>query len=326
MKVKFNKFERVAGLFVLSAIVGAIAITVGVAIEKGWFASKVKFYTTLESADGLHAGTLVQVSGLRAGSVTDVDLVSANEVKVQFNVLERFRSLIKEDSRVQVIRPFVIGEKVLDVTVGSTESQVLAANSEIESKLTIDVMDLLSGRKLAPFLGTMEALLDNLKVLAKAFSDPQRTKKFVEMFDQTLPLVKNLNRMSLGVIKVTHVATRKKRLEQLMSHLTAFSESMSQFLPIMAEEGPVMAEQLPQLVSNLTELTEEFKKLTPAISEVAPELPRASRRAIEALDEVVVTLKAMQKTFLLSGNVEDVREEEQKKSKEARQPAGQEKK
>ena len=73
------------------------------------------------------------------------------------------------------------------------------------------------------------------------------------------------------------------------------------------------------LVSNLGELTAEFKKLTPAIGVVAPELPRVSKRAIEGLDELVITLKALQKSFLLRGNVEDVKEEEMKRK--MRQPA-----
>ena len=61
------------------------------------------------------------------------------------------------------------------------------------------------------------------------------------------------------------------------------------------------------------------KALAPAFDSVGEELPRASLRALEALDEAVVLLKAMQKTFLLSGKVEDVREEEEKQKK--RQPA-----
>jgi phospholipid/cholesterol/gamma-HCH transport system substrate-binding protein len=52
------------------------------------------------------------------------------------------------------------------------------------------------------------------------------------------------------------------------------------------------------------------KALAPALETVGEDLPQASVRALEALDEAVVLLKAMQKTFLLSGKVEDVRKEE----------------
>jgi phospholipid/cholesterol/gamma-HCH transport system substrate-binding protein len=46
------------------------------------------------------------------------------------------------------------------------------------------------------------------------------------------------------------------------------------------------------------------------MQKLAPEIPRASERALEALDQTVVTLKALQKSFLLRGSVEEVRTEE----------------
>lgn len=318
MKIKFNHYERVAGLFVGAALVGSLAVTVGVALKKGWFSSKVEFQTTVENAEGLHEGTSVQVAGLRAGSVTSVELQSADEVLVRFKVLEKFHKRIRSDSHVQVIRPFIIGEKVLDITVGSESEPQIPAGGTITSVKSIDVMDLVSGRKLGPFLGTVEALSQNLRVLAEAFADPQRMKSFVSIFDRLDPLVTNLNKMAAGVTKVTDAATKKERIEILISNLTLMASEMGKVIPILAKEGPTMAEKLPQLVDNLAQLTEEFKKLTPAITAVAPELPRASQRAIEALDEAVITLKAMQKSFFLRGSVSDVKEEEEKRN---RQPA-----
>ena len=317
MKVKFNHYERVAGMFVLAALLGSLAVSLGVALKKGWFASKVQYMTVLESADGLHEGTLVQVAGLRAGQVTDVELVSAQEVRVTFKVFEKFQSRIREDSLVSVIRPFIIGEKVLEISVGSESSKVMSADSTLTATKSFDVMDLVSGRKLGPFLGSIEALSQNLRILAEAFADPERTKALVAMFDRLDPLLRNMNSMALGVTKITDAANRNKRIEQLMSTLTDVSVELNQILPIMAKQGPAMAAHIPRLVENLAVLTDEFKKLTPAITAIAPELPQASKRAIEALDEAVVTLKAMQKSFFLRGNAREVREEESSK----RQPA-----
>ena len=69
-----------------------------------------------------------------------------------------------------------------------------------------------------------------------------------------------------------------------------------------------------QMVTNLNVLTAEMQKLAPAIAAIAPDLPKTSLKAVEALNETVVLLKALQKSFLLRGNVEEVCEQE-------RQPA-----
>lgn len=296
MKIKFNKFERVAGVFVLIAIIGSFVATVGIAVKKGWFEKKIVYVTALESADGLHSGTRVQVAGLRAGAVEEVELISAEEVRVKFNVFQRFQKRIRKDSQLSVIRPFIIGEKVLEVSVGSDEEEMLQPGSLIVSKPVVDIMDLVSGKKLAPFLSSLEGILQNLKVLAEAFAAPKRSKAMITMFDKMNPLMDGLNKMSDQVAEM--------------------SEHMNKMLPSMVKHGPETALQMTRLVENMNILSEE---LTPAMKEVGPKLPYASIRALEALDEAVVVLKAMQKSFMLSGSVKDVREEEKKRKK--RKPA-----
>jgi phospholipid/cholesterol/gamma-HCH transport system substrate-binding protein len=310
MKVKFNKFERVAGVFVLAALVGSFSVTLGVAIQKGWFASKISYQTTLASADGIYNGTIVQIAGLRAGSVKSVELVSNDEVLVEFEIFEKFKNRVREDSYVQIVRPFVIGEKVFDVKVGTSEFAVVKPGQMVPSKSGLDLMDLFSGRKLAPFINTINALAVNLQTLAEAFADNQRTHDFVELFDNLNPLVKNLNSMSKKVVNVTDIATDKQRLHQVLDNLVIITKELNHVLPEMNKELPTLGQDISQLVRNLNELTEEFKKLTPAIGVLAPDLPRVSKRAVEGLDELVVTLKALQKSFLLRGNVRDVKDEE----------------
>ena len=105
----------------------------------------------------------------------------------------------------------------------------------------------------------------------------------------------------------------------MLDNVILLTGELNKVLPQMNEDSPQMGKQLSMLVSNLSELTAEFKKLTPAIGVVAPELPRVSKRAIEGLDELVITLKAMQKSFFLRGNVEDVKDEEAKHREPAKE-------
>jgi phospholipid/cholesterol/gamma-HCH transport system substrate-binding protein len=296
MKVKFNKFERVAGIFVVVAISGALLLTIVTAVKKGWFQTKVQYTTQVKSADGLRPGTVVTISGIRAGEVTDVELLEADNIIVHFEIFEKFQKQIKTDSIVQIVRPFVIGDKALEVTVGSADAEVLQNFATIPSQMAFDMMDLISGKKLGPLLGTLEGLMANMSTLAKAFADPKRTEAFVKMFDRMDPLFVNLSKMSIEVTNLTR--------------------ELNQFLPQIRKESPQVGRDISQLVRQLNSLT---AALEPAVKEVGPDLPRASRRALEALDEAVVTLKAIQKSFILSGKVQDVKEEEKREQK--RQPA-----
>jgi phospholipid/cholesterol/gamma-HCH transport system substrate-binding protein len=317
MRVRFNKFEKVAGLFVAVAILGCVAGMVGVAVKNGWLARKVSYSTELESADGVHVGTVVQIAGMRVGAVTRVDLEGNDRVSVDFEILEKFSSKVRKDSQVQMFRPFVLADKVFEVTVGSEGSSELEPRSQIPMQASMDIMDFLSGKKMGSVLSSFDKLAESLRIAGEAFADPQRTKSMVKMLDRMGPLVDNLSVMSGDLVKITSAVTKQKRIEVLLDNLTKFTLELQNVLPAFSKETPNVGQQLGQIVNNLNVLTTEMQKLTPAIEILAPELPRTSRRAVEALDETVVLLKAMQKSFLLSGKVEQVRKEENSRS-----PAG----
>ena len=309
-KVKFNKFERVAGLFVGLAIFGFIFSLFAVSIKQGWFDRKIYFTTSFVNADGVHPGTAVQIAGLKAGSVEDVELTKENQISVRFYVLSKFEHKIRQDSMAQLVRPFIIGERILDVSLGSDGAKPLAENTEMKSNETVDLMTIMSGRQLGSYMATLSGMMGSLKTLAEALLNKDRTATFVSMFDRVDPLLKNLNTMSLEVIRLSRQATKHENFGVVLGELAITTKQLNALLPEMHEQAPQMAKDLTQLVSNLAQLTEQFKVVIPALAEVAPDLPHASRRAVEALDEAVVLIKAMERSFFVRGSVEDVRREE----------------
>lgn len=320
MKVRFNKYEKVAGVFVLVAILSCLLGMAGIAVKNGWFASKVEYHTELDTADGVHAGTVVQIAGLRVGSVRDVELREDSRVVVTFEVFEKFREKIRRDSTIQMYRPFILAEKVLEISMGNAQEPLVSTGELIPTVASIDVMDMLSGKKMSAVLSSFDHLADSLRIVGEAFANPQRTKALVGMLDKLNPLVENMNLMVQDVTRITNVVNRQKRAETIVAALTQVSEQLSKLAPEFNQEAPNVGRQLGQIVSNLNVLTTEFKKVTPAIGAIAPELPRTSRRAVEALDETVVLLKALQKSFLLRGNVREVIEEENRKPANTSEP------
>ncbi len=312
MKVKFSKFERVAGIFVLSAMIGTAAATIGVAIKKGWFEPKVRYFTKTENAGGIHPGTIVLINGIRAGAVEEVFLKGENEVSLKFYILERFQNKIKEDSYLVLTRQFIIGDKVLDIKIGTEDSPVVIPGSVIEARMGFDLIDLFSGNVMGEYLNLTMGVMENLKIVAEAFLDPERTRSLVKTFDQLEPLVGNLNKMSKEMITLSRQMTWKGNAGKVFMHLATTTSEINKILPLMTKDAPGMVDNFTKLVDNMAVLTEEFKVVLPALAEVAPELPHASLRAIEALDEAVIVLKAMQKSFIFKGAAQEVLAEERK--------------
>lgn len=324
MKVKLNKFERVAGFFVLVAIAGVLVSALTVAVKQGWFEKKVYFTTTFESADGLHQGSTVLMAGLKAGSVENVELLSNNQIKVNFYILGRFQKRIKEDSQTQLVRPFIIGDRILEVTVGSEESPLALEHSQIKSQETMDLMTLISGKNLNGYFSRVSGLIENLSVLVDAFANKKRAETVVSIFDKLDPLLTNLNRMSIEMIALSRQATHNGQLGVLLSEATRTVTEINKILPHINSANPEFGKNIGTLTQNIVEVSDEMKQMAPAFKEIQPELPHAAKRLVEVLNETAITLKAMQKTIFLRGSVEDVlaEEKEQKESESKnRKPA-----
>ncbi len=310
MKTKFNKYERTAGIFVCAAVFGSIAIFGFVAVKKGLFEEKLHLRTELKSADGVHAGTEVLMAGLRAGAVTSVKLVSNERILIEFEVGEAYKDRVREDSLVRLVRPFIIGEKVLEVSVGDDASKLVAANALLGSEETIDLMDLASGRKLGTYLASMSQMTDNAKYIIEQILDPKRSKNILKMFDELQPLVRNMVGVTGEVNTAMHRMNEKKQLSRMMDNLVSMTDEVNSMLPEFRKNSPQMASDLAKIMKATAVLSVQLEKTLPLLAEATPELPKATRRAFEALDQTVVTLKALQKSFLIRGSVREVREEE----------------
>ncbi len=322
MKVKFNKFERVAGLFVLFAIAGCFLIAISVAIKQGWFENKIKFESIFASADGVHPGTTVLIAGLRAGSVEDVELLGSNKIRVTYYVLGKFHERIREDSKAQLVRPFVIGDRVLEISVGSPELKIAQEGVLLDTEETLDLMTLLSGKRLGTSLEKISEMLSNLQFLMEAFLDRDRTKSMLSIFDKLDPLMGNMNEMSEEVIKLSRQMTYKENLKKTISQTAILTKELNVILPELNRQNPQLAKNLAQLTGSLAQMTEDFKSVTVMMKNYGPEIPTVAKRALEALDEATVLMKAMQKNFFLRNAVQEVNQEESDEVKNGtRQPA-----
>lgn len=319
MKVKFNLFERVAGLFVLIAVGSAFAVTVGMGIKKGWFDQKVYLKTYVASADGIHPGTPVNFSGLRIGSVDSVDLKSAGDVEIQFKVSKRFAKRIHSNSIVRVVRPFIIGEKALEVDANQKKGDPIKNGQVLVAQYAPDFLEFLGGNKLGYYMESLSMTMQNLQKLAEAFLSDERSDKIIELFDELFPLMKKMNSMAGEVSVLSASLNDKKKLVRVMDDFLRISRQMKKTLPAVVDDMPELSQNILELTRNMNQLSGDMKEIVPVIKEIAPNMPETTEKLMRTLDETVITFKAMQKTWMLQSNVEEVLEEE--KNKKNRKPA-----
>jgi phospholipid/cholesterol/gamma-HCH transport system substrate-binding protein len=282
--------ERKAAIFVGAALVLSLLSVVVWSATRGWWKSKVYYQTVLATADGVREGTPVQMSGVRIGTIRRLQFADDATVLAELAVYETYKNRIRSDSRVHLLRPFVVGDKVAVITPGTPNGTVVDAGAMLPSDEVLGLTELLNGSKLIPYMQTLENVATELRRLADQMVSKKGTDSIMRVLQAMPPLL----------------------------------ERLASVAKTMDSNAPQLAGDFGKLVGNLAEMTDHVKKVMPVIADVAPELPKSSRRVVEALDEAVVVLKAMQKTFLLRSSVREVREEEEA-MKTKRLPASQNK-
>jgi phospholipid/cholesterol/gamma-HCH transport system substrate-binding protein len=310
--LRAKRIEWIAGLFVVACLLQITFMIGTIAYKKGWFERKVRFKALLDSSEGIRVGSPVEMSGLRVGAVEDIELNPEGGVRVLWYIFQRYSARVTTESRIQVLRPFIIGEKTLLLSQGNPPSQALAAGSEVPAENIVGLGDLINGKHFAPYVGTLSRTMELLK---------NTTEALLKLVDSdssavSVSLIHTLRQMQttfLHLSKITSTIAKGDRVDRILQDLQLTSTSLAKWLPDVERSGPQLAQDLTKLLANLTVLTDELKK-------VAPELPKQGERLAEAVDEAVVVLKALQKTFLLSSSAREVKEEERKKQSQ-RSPA-----
>ena len=120
--------ERAVGWFVFLAVVllgfGFVYYVYDTAERKGWFLTKVKYFTFVQTATGLKPGDPVMLMGFDAGMITSIKPMPAEQfmynVFVEFELKSpNYGYMWTEGSRARVATADLLGKRVLEVTKGS---------------------------------------------------------------------------------------------------------------------------------------------------------------------------------------------------------------
>lgn len=128
LRTRLSRMERAVGWFVVLAtlllVVGFAYYLRSTAQRKGWFKTRVPYFTMLDRATGLRVGDPVMLMGFEVGQITDVQPQPPQDfqynVYVEFEIREpNYGYLWTEGSKAKVTSTDLLGKRVLEVTKGT---------------------------------------------------------------------------------------------------------------------------------------------------------------------------------------------------------------
>jgi ABC-type transporter Mla subunit MlaD len=131
LRTRLSRVERAVGWFVILATLLLLAgfgyYVHHVATRKGWFLTKIPYFTYVRNAEGLHVGDPVRLMGFEVGNIIDIQPESADNewarkngfnVFVKFQIKSPYYGYLWSDTKVKVAAADLLGKRVLELSRG----------------------------------------------------------------------------------------------------------------------------------------------------------------------------------------------------------------
>jgi phospholipid/cholesterol/gamma-HCH transport system substrate-binding protein len=176
------------GVFVLVALATFLGMIYALGARARLFEARYTVHADFTEVGGLTEGATVRLAGVQIGRVTGVHLPGqpGGKVRVDLDVARRYGDRIRRDSIARIETQGLLGDKIVEITVGTPVTPALRAGEVLAAR---DPTDL--GRVLSESAGTakdMGALVAELKKSAE-------TLNRAKLIENTAATVDRINRV-----------------------------------------------------------------------------------------------------------------------------------
>ncbi len=135
-----------AGLFVTGGLVLAGVVIFLIGKEGRLFDRRVSYHANFDNVEGLKLDSPVRLGGLEVGRITGINFSSDlndKRIAVQMEISAQFASRVRTDSVARIGSRGVLGDKTVEVSLGSITSPQIPVGGEIPSGSSGDITSLL---------------------------------------------------------------------------------------------------------------------------------------------------------------------------------------
>ncbi len=273
------------GLFIFLGTVLIVLAIFLVGNKDSLFSKNVIVRTYFENIEGLRTGASVRLNGLTVGSVKDIKLNNneTNRVEVTMRIKKDVMQFIRMDSEASIETEGVIGSKLVSISPGTKEYDVVTNNGVIMSKAPVNMTQIVSETQeimkymkdlTKEFAVTLSKVNSGEGTMGKIVNDDQlyySTVKIVQSADTSLKvMVGKLEKMTDFIIGigsgideiVNNVDSAALDLRRLISRIENGEGALG---ALIADENSY--DSIKTIISNVTRSTDAAKEGAEAFAE-----------------------------------------------------------
>jgi phospholipid/cholesterol/gamma-HCH transport system substrate-binding protein len=257
-----QKRAVIVGIFVFLGILFLVLGILVIGNLKDTFKRKAEIFTLFDDVGGLQVGNNIWFSGVKIGSISDLQFYGESQVKVGMKIDVKSRPFIHKDAFVKLGTDGLIGNKILIIYGGTPQSPSIESGDTLRTEKTFSSEEMINTLqennknlfsitsdlkiitgKIAKGEGTMGKLMDDEAVYNHLEAASQSLQNAA---GQAQKLIASLNKFSEGLNKEGTLA------HQLTTDTTVFNSMKSSVVRLqqMADTAHVFITNLKEASSN----------------------------------------------------------------------------
>jgi phospholipid/cholesterol/gamma-HCH transport system substrate-binding protein len=286
----YSRSEKLAGLFLLLALLGGIVFLLLVGQGKGWLQKTQTFLVRFPQSYNLEPGAAVKMFNTEIGTVSRLRIVRVkddNQVEVTIRVHNDYVHLIRGNSVAQVESPTILGSEYLSISPGSYAYPPIPPFGTIPSRIKKTLADYIEEFQPEENLRKAQQLLANLVELSEQFKQHEvKVRSILTQLDTALTSVASGQGTIGKLVMNQDLYTRLQRSIDRLDKILKNTEKITADVKTGSGRLPPLLERVNAALDNLQCVIKDVQKAAgqlPELVETADDATRTGREVIDAI-------------------------------------------
>jgi len=303
---RFKNLERKIGIFVAVALTGIVIAAVLFGLQKDFFTKKYSLNFSTDRGTGFTKGMPVKLSGFRVGRVTAISLNNLAMVDIALEIDADYGHWIRKDSTAKLVKEGLVGDSIIEISVGSPEKPQLKDQETITFIETkgLDEMAAEIAQKIKPVLIEISEIISYVN---NPDGDLKKTIRNAEQLTRNLEETRlkadNLLLSATGDVNLVSIRT-SNLLEQTAKKIDSIDlnptiNRVNSALDQINTKLPPLLEKTDATLANINKISHETRLLS---EKAFPKIPPAISQAEELMFSSDRLINSLQNSWLLRGS------------------------
>lgn len=298
--------EQFVGIFVLIPLIVIPVVLVNLFVQNDWFKQRFSLHLRLNHGARIESTNSVTIMEKRVGYVKEVTLNPEGFLDIEMRIEEKYRDLIKMDSRGTVKQEQVmVGDWSVDISIGSKDGVPVEDGDTIMTGEFIRVEEMIE--RLTKMSISAEKILteivDGDGTISKLLVDDTLSEEFLVLLDESIKLFRDIDKT---ILDASPILTASEKAIKSLENLGVEGVEMTKELDRFAKNANTFIDSMHPVIKRIDTVFIETGEIPPVMDNTFKEFEKS-------LEELNVILKGLKEHWFLRRSIRKANEKESDK-------------